>query len=293
MVLRRVLGCIWLLSCSTTYAEIAVVDDTGVRVTLAQPAQRIVSLAPHATEMLFAVGAGNKIVGAVEYSDYPEAAKSIPRVGGYSGFDLEKVVMLKPDLVVAWHSGNGAATVEKLKKMGLKVYFSEPRMLNDVATNLERLSLLTGNPVAGQTAARSYRDELARLQRRYEGQSKVSVFYQIWNSPLMTINGQHLIGHVIDLCGGENVFASLPTLAPQVGLEAVLLANPEVIIASGMGYERPAWLDEWRRWPQLAAVKSNSIYVIHPDIINRHSPRILKGAAQMCEQLQEVREGRK
>ena len=177
--------------------------------------------------------------------------------------------------------------------MGFKVYLSEPRALSDVATNLERLGVLTDNSVAGQMAAHSYRDELAQLQQRYAGKPKVRVFYQIWNSPLMTINGQHLIGHVIDLCGGQNIFATLPTLAPQVDLEAVLLANPEVIIASGMGYERPEWLDEWRRWPQLAAVKSNSVYVIHPDIINRHSPRILKGAAQMCEQLQEVRGRRK
>ena len=289
MVVRRVLSLMLVLFASVTRAEVSVVDDTGATVTLAQPAQRIISLAPHVTEMLFAVGAGKQIVGAVDYSDYPEAAKAIPRVGGYNGFDLEAIVALKPDLVVAWRSGNSAAAVEKLKQLGLKIYLSEPEALDDVATDLEHLSVLSGHVAEGQRAANDYRTELKRLQQRYAGAAKVRVFYQIWNRPLMTINGQHLIGHVIDLCGGQNIFASLPTLAPQVDLEAVILANPEVIIASGMGAKRPDWLDEWRRWPQLAAVKSGSIYVISPDIINRLSPRILLGAAQMCEQLQEVR----
>jgi iron complex transport system substrate-binding protein len=283
---------LFLLS-AVAHAGVSVVDDTGATVTLAQPAKRIVSLAPHVTEMLFAVGAGKQIAGAVDYSDYPEAAKAIPRVGGYSGFDLEAIVALKPDLVVAWRSGNPEGAVEKLKQLGLTIYFSEPRLLDDVAVDMERLGMLTGHVAEGRKAANDYRVELKRLQQRYAGAAKVKIFYQIWNRPLMTINGQHLIGHVIDLCGGQNIFATLPTLAPQVDLEAVLLANPEVIIASGMGYERPEWLDEWKRWPQLAAVKSNSIYVIHPDILNRHSPRILQGAAQMCEQLQEVRRKRR
>lgn len=293
MGMWRLLGLMLMLFTVDVRAAVTVVDDTGATITLAQPAQRIVSLAPHVTELLFAVGAGKQIVGAVDYSDYPEAAKLIPRVGGYSGFDLERVVMLKPDLVVAWRSGNANAAVEKLQQLGLKVYLSEPRALDDVATNLERLAILTGHEPAGKQAAADYRSELKRLQQRYAGATKVRLFYQIWNSPLMTINGQHLIGRIIDLCGGQNIFASLPTLAPQVDLEAVLLANPEVIIASGMGYERPEWLDEWQRWPELAAVKSGTIFVIHPDIINRHSPRILKGAAQMCEQLQAVRARRK
>lgn len=297
MAIWRLLALMLVLFSAVVHADLSVVDDTGSTVTLARPAQRIVSLAPHVTEMLFAVGAGKQIVGAVEYSDYPEAAKTIPRVGGYSGFDLERIVALKPDLVVAWPSGNAQAAVEKLKQLGLRLYLSEPRALDDVATGLERLAVITGHASEGQRAAAEYRAELKQLQQRYAGAAKVRLFYQIWNRPLMTINGQHLIGHVIDLCGGENIFASLPTLAPQVDLEAVLLANPEVIIASGMGYERPEWpaelLAEWRRWPQLAAVKGNSIYVIHPDIINRHSPRILQGAAQMCEQLQAVRQKRR
>lgn len=293
MAMWRLLGLMLVLFSAVARASVSAVDDTGATVTLAQPAKRIVSLAPHVTEMLFAAGAGRQIVGAVEYSDYPEAAKAIPRVGGYSGFDLERIVALKPDLVVAWPSGNAQAALAKLRQLGLKIYLSEPRALEDVATDLERLAVITGHAAEGRKAAAEYRAGLKRLQQRYAGAARVRLFYQIWNRPLMTINGQHLIGHVIELCGGDNIFATLPTLAPQVDLEAVLRANPEVIIASGMGYERPEWLDEWQRWPQLAAVQSDSIYVIHPDIINRHSPRILQGAAQMCEQLQAVRQKRR
>ncbi len=169
MAMWRLLGLMLMFFSIVVRAGVTVVDDTGATVTLAQPAQRIVSLAPHTTELLFAVGAGKQIVGAVDYSDYPEAAKLIPRVGGYSGFDLERVVMLKPDLVVAWRSGNADAAVEKLQQLGLKVYLSEPRALDDVATNLERLAILTGHLPAGQQAAADYRSELKRLQQRYAG----------------------------------------------------------------------------------------------------------------------------
>ncbi len=270
-------------------AGVVVTDDSGAEVVLAHAAQRIISLAPHTTEMLFAVGAGEKIVGAVEYSDYPEAARKIPRVGGYSQFDMEAILLLKPDLVVAWHSGNQQAAIAKLKTLGLTVYLSEPEDFEGVATNMERLAVLTGSSRWGKRAVAAFRDEWARLERHYGGQKKVRVFYQIWNQPLMTINGKHLIGKVIEFCGGDNIFADLPILAPQVDLEAVLLADPEAIIASGMAAKRPEWLAAWQNWPRLSAVKSGSIYTIHPDIIQRHSPRILQGAEQMCRHLAETR----
>lgn len=281
-----------LLTPLAGHGAVTALDDSGATVRLAQPATRIVSLAPHATEMLFAVGAGGQIVGAVEYSDYPEAAKAIPRVGGYSRFDLERIVALKPDLVVAWPSGNPAGAVERLKRLGLTLFLSEPDGLDGVAVNLERLGQLTGHASEGAQAAAAYRTELKRLQQHYAGTSKVRLFYQIWNRPMMTVNGRQLIGHVISLCGGENIFAALPVLAPQVDLEAVVAANPEAIIVSGMGGARPEWLDEWRRWPQLGAVRGNNLFFIDSDIINRHSPRILQGAAQMCGQLEEVRRKR-
>jgi len=282
----------WGVLFSAGAQAVSVVDDSGAGISLEQPAQRVISLAPHTTEMLFAIGAGKAVVGAVEYSDYPEAAKQIPRVGGYSQFDMEAILLLKPDLVVAWRSGNQQAAITKLKALGLTVYFSEPTDFEGVASNMERLAILTGNTPQGNKAVAAFRREWARLQSLYAGREKVRVFYQIWNRPLMTINGEHLIGKVIEFCGGENIFAELPILAPQVDMEAVLLADPEVIIASGMAASRPEWLDEWQKWPHLSAVSTSSIYTIHPDIIQRHSPRILQGAEQMCRHLAETRKKR-
>jgi iron complex transport system substrate-binding protein len=281
-MLKR-LSLLLLLLCSLPLqAAVTVVDDTGRRLSLARPAERIVSLAPHITEQLFAVGAGGKIVGAVEYSDYPEQAKAIPRVGGYSRLDLERILALKPDLVVAWQSGNDVRAIERLQALGLRVYLSEPRHLPDIADSLEKLGVLAGVPEEASRQAGEFRQRLAALRQQNAGQAPRTLFYQIWNRPLMTVSSRHLINDVITLCGGRNVFADLDALTPTVSTEAVLAADPQVIIASGMGTERPEWLDEWKRWPQLQAVKNHQLFVIDPNLIQRATPRLLQGAERMC-----------
>lgn len=263
-------------------ATVTVQDDTGRNVSLPQPAERIVSLAPHLTEQLFAIGAGAKLVGVVEYSDYPEEARALPRVGGYSRLDQERILALRPDLVVGWQSGNDARELESLEKLGLVVYLSEPRRLPDIAGGMARLGLLVGEAQKAQRQADEFRRRIEAIRLHYRGQKERSVFYQIWNRPLMTVSGRHLINDVITLCHGRNIFAGVDTLTPTVSVEAVLAADPEVIVASGMGEERPEWLDEWKRWPQLQAVKDAQLYVIDPNIIQRATPRLLLGAEQMC-----------
>jgi iron complex transport system substrate-binding protein len=270
-------------------ASVRVVDDSGQRVTLAQPARRIVSLAPHVTEILFAAGAGSYLVGAVSYSDYPEAAKKIPGVGSYPNVDLERIVALKPDLVVAWPSGNAPAQLERLRALGLTVYRSEPHRIEDVAVNIERLGTLAGTQTVADATAATFRARQRELAQRYRARSPVTVFYQIWHRPLMTINGTHLINQVIALCGGVNVFAGLPALTPILDVEAVLTADPAVIVASGMDEARPAWLEDWRRWPQLRAVRDRHLYFVPPDLLQRHGPRILDGAEQLCVALDQAR----
>lgn len=269
---------------------VTVQDDAGRSVTLAAPARRIVSLAPNLTEVTYAVGAGGQMVGAVSYSDYPAQAKLLPRVGGYDALDMEAVAALRPDLVVMWQTGNPAGTREQLEKLGLTVFVSEPRRLTDIPATLQRLGVLTGHDQQGQAAAAAFRTRLEKLRARYAGRPPVRVFYEIWGSPLMTVNGQHLISDVLGLCGGRNVFGSLPVLAPTVSAEAVLSADPDAIIASGMDARRPAWLDDWQRWPRLKAVRSGNLFFIDPDIINRHTPRILEGAEQVCGDLERARQ---
>jgi iron complex transport system substrate-binding protein len=274
-------------------AKLRVTDDVGNTVTLDHPAKRIVSLAPHVTELLFAAGAGDRVVGVVSYSDFPEAAKKLPQVGAYNAFDLETIVALKPDLVVAWKSTNPAGALEKLQAMSIPVFFSEPRKLEDVATNLESLGRLTGNERTANAASTQYRKRLAELRAQFSGSASVSVFYQVWHQPLITINGEHLISQVIELCGGRNVFADLPALAPKVSLEPVLRKDPEVIVAGNSALNHPGWKDDWKRWPALRAVKNGHLFYVNPDIIQRHTPRILQGAEVLCRQLEQVRAARK
>ena len=256
-----------------------------------QPARRILSLAPHITELLFAVGAGEWIVGTVQFSNYPPEAQKIPRIGSYEQFDMEAIVDLAPDLIVAWPGGNPQPQLEKLEQLGFTLFPSNPQRMIDIPLDMRRLGERVGTTAIASAQATKFEQAYQQLRQRFANKTKVRVFYQIWNHPLMTVNGQHLIDDIIRLCGGENIFSALAVLAPTVSIEAVLQANPHTIIASGMTEERPEWLDDWRQWPQLTAVSQNNLFVIPPDLIQRHTPRIMMGAIQMCEHLEAVRNG--
>ncbi len=270
-------------------AEVVVRDDTGATVRLPQAARRIVSLAPHVTETLFAAGAGGRLVGVVEYSDYPEAARQLPRIGSHARLDLEAIARLAPDLAVGWVTGNSAAQVAKLRALGIAVYLAEPGRIDDVATNLERYGELSGTSVVARAAAADFRNRLRELRVRYGARPKVRTFYQIWQQPLMTVGGTQIISDVIRLCGGENVFAELKALAPTIGIEAVLAADPEAIVASGMDEARPEWLDDWRQWRTMTAVRRDNLFFVPPDLIQRHTPRLADGAARLCAHLDTAR----
>ena len=277
---------------TSAQAELVFKDDAGQEVRLKAPAQRIVTLAPHAAESLYAAGAGDKLIGTVEYSDYPPAAKKVPRVGGYSRIDMEAVASLKPDLVIAWQSGNNMTQVEKLKALGLTVYVSQPNKMADVADQLERLGQLAGTETVANAAAASFRKRLETLQTANASKPKVRVFYQIWKSPLMTVGGPQIISDAIRLCGGDNVFGNLGQMAPTVSVEAVLETDPEAIIATGMGDAKPEWLHDWDKWTRMTAVKRGNLFHINPDIMQRHTPRILDGAEKLCAHLDVARSRR-
>ncbi len=291
----KVLCLVWLLLGSTggEAGESVVTDSRGRTVTLAAPARRIVALAPHLTEMLFVAEAGQWIVGTVNYSDYPPEAQAIPQIGGYHQLDLEKIYALKPDLVVAWAGGNEKQEVQQLMDLGFPVFVSEPHRVTDIFQEIQTLSQLTDTREQIRSTLDRLSDEWKKLKETYAHRPPVRLFYQLWNAPLMTINRQHMIDDLISRCGGLNIFADLPTLIPKVGREAVIEANPEVIIASGMGQQRPEWLDGWRQWEGMRAVADNHLFFIPPDLIQRHSPRILQGAALLCDQLERVRSKRR
>ena len=248
-----------------------------------EPVRRIVSLAPHTTELLFAAGAGDSVVGVVRYSNYPEAAKSITRVGDTHNLDIERIISLEPDLVIAWQSGNGQAIIKRLHDLKHTIYVSEPRTIVDIAKSIRDIGILSGHLTTALEASDRFIKDLDTLKLKYADRDEVKTFYQIWDQPLFTVNGKHLISEIINLCGGDNIFTDLAILSTQINREAVLKADPEVIIASGSDETRPSWLQEWYRWPSLRAVKNNHIYFIPPDLIQRHTPRILEGARMMCE----------
>ena len=273
-------------------ADLSFKDDRGQEIHLKGPAQRIVTLAPHAAESLFAAGAGDRLIGTVDYSDYPPEAKKVPRVGGYSRIDLEAVVALHPDLVIAWESGNNMTQIDKLKALGLPVYVVQPNQMADIAQQLERFGQLAGSESTANAAAERFRQRLEKLRASNAGKPKVRVFYQIWKSPLTTIGGPQIISDAIRLCGGENIFGQIKQMAPVVNVEAVLKADPEAIVATGMGDARPEWLHDWDQWTQMSAVKRGNLFHINPDIMQRHTPRILDGAEKLCGHLDVARSRR-
>ena len=266
-------------------ATVSAVDDSGNTITLAAPAQRIVSLAPHATELLFAAGAGGKLVGVSEYSDFPVAAKDLPSVGGSGQLDLERIVSLKPDLIIAWTSGNRARQITRLRQLGFAVFESEPRNFEMIASSLERLGALVGTD-EGKSRAAQFRQHLLTLQQQYAGRAPVTVFYQIWSAPLMTLNDAHIVAQVIKLCGGVNVFGQLKPLVPTVSREAVVKANPDMIIVSD---ETGAGLRPWRSLKNLHAVAHDNLYALNGGIMNRAGPRLLDATIGLCQTIDQGR----
>lgn len=271
------------------YSVVEVYDDEGTQITLAIPAQRIISLAPSLTELIYSAGAGENLVGVVEHSDFPAAAKALPIVGRFDLLDIERILELDPDLVVAWQTGNPRSSVHQLRQLGLTVYVAEPKSLAAIPSHIERLAVLAGKELNDLKVIYDFRQKLETLDSKYRHQSPVTIFYQVWDRPLITAGGNELINDIIRLCGGRNVFANIRRVAPKVSREAVLKRNPEVIIASGMAIERPEWLDDWLRWPSLKAVANKNLFFVPPDLLQRHTPRALLGAAQICDQLDQAR----
>jgi len=286
----------WLaaLAALTLHAQaaITVVDDDGNPVTLQKPAQRIVAMAPHVTELLFAAGGGAKIVGAVNYSDYPEAAKRIPQIGSNRQIDMERVIAMKPDLIVVWMHGSSERQIEELRTLGIPMFHSEPRQLDDIAISLQKLGKLMGTEPIAEPAAASLRKELAGLRARYGGRSPVRMFYQVWDKPLYTLNGGHIVSDAIRACGGVNIFAGLKVTAPIVNVEAVLQEDPEAIFSTGEGSQNDGGVNLWKPFANMTAVKRANLFRLDGNLLNRAGPRMIAGTAALCEKLDLARQHR-
>lgn len=281
--------CILAFAEKATPSAIEVTDARGKIIRIEKPANTIVALAPHIVENVFSAGAGDKLIAAVNYSNYPEAASKLPQVGGYNSVNYEAILAYKPDLVLGWMSGNGLEVAAQLERLGLTVYVDELRTLDDIATEVVTIGKLAGTEEIAEKNAAEWKKNLYALREQYSEAKTVTVFYQVWNSPLQTLNGKHLVSDVMRLCGGHNIFDDAVSIAPKINEESVLSRNPDTIIASGMGEQRPEWLDAWEKYSGLTAVKKNNLFFIPPDIIQRHTLRILEGTRMMCEHLESAR----
>ena len=267
---------------------LSLTDDRGRSIRLEHFARRIISLSPNITELVYAAGAGDRLVGVSSRSDYPAAAKAVPEIGGAAGLDLERIVMLQPDLVIAWRSGN-AADIDRLEKLGLPVFVTETTRLEDIPRLLRLIGHLAATSTQTEAAARAYETELQQIKRSYAGRQRVSVFLLIWHQPLMTVNGDHIISDIINLCGGINIFASMSSLAPAISAESLLQVDPHAIISGVLA--ESGTVELWQQFPQLRAVRNNHLFFVHPDLLHRQTPRMLQAVKTVCEQLDRVRSG--
>jgi len=279
---RAIAFCVVLYS-SFCNAEIRVIDDTGNAVTLAGPAKRIVSLAPHLTELLFSLNVGSRVVGTVRFSDFPEAAKSIPVLGDAFAISLESIVSSEPELVVAWHTGGANNIIERLRTLGIPVYVNEATDLQSIARSIRALAVLVGRKEYGETLALKFSDEISRLKDVYAGTNK-KVFFQISDQSLFTINDSHLIGQAMSVCGVQNIFGDSPIPVPIVSKEGVLAANPEIIVISQpIDSERSPWIEKWSEIEGFV----DRIRLIDPALISRPSLRMSKGVKELCNLVRE------
>lgn len=292
-VLSAILLLVQLATSVARSAGVAVVDDRGNRVALLAPAQRIIALAPSITELVYAAGAGGRLVGVARYSDYPAAAKDIQHIGDASRIDLERVLSLKPDLIIGWISGNQAADIERLEQLGFTIHMVEPATLAAIPRLLRVIGTLAGTSASAQGAADEFERGVAALRERYRAHAEVRVFYEIWHQPLMTVNGRHMISDVIRLCGGSNIFAQLATLTPVVSLEAVIAAQPEVVLGGSSATTADEFAAQWRGYEGFAGLRDVRAIYVDPDRIQRQTPRILEGARTVCGYLERFREGRR
>jgi vitamin B12 transport system substrate-binding protein len=246
---------------------------------------RIIALAPHIVENLFAIGAGDNIVGTVDYADYPAEAQSIERIGGYYGISLEKVLALKPDLVIAWKSGNQSEDLAQIERLGIKVYLSNPTTIAGVADELQTFGEFTGNIEQSQQAANAFTQKLNAIIKSQQNKKNITAFYQLWSEPMMTVGKNTWINQLIETCHVSNVFAQSVTDYPQISIENVIVTKPQVIIIPDEKSKTSQPVVNWQKWPEVPAVKNDQFISVNADLLHRFTPRMLDGLADMCDKI--------
>ena len=286
--MRKFLACAAALFAGAAHADaLRIVDDRGVALTLERPVQRIVTLAPHLAEIAFAAGAGAKLVGVSAFSNTPDEARRLPVVANYGRIDLERVIALQPDVVLAWQSGNPILQIGRLERLGIPAVVTEARRLEDIPRIVRLVGALAGSGAAADAQARRFESAVRDLGDRYASASPVSVFLEIWHRPMLTVNGGHLVSDAIRICGGRNVFARAGFLTPVVSREQILGARPEAIVTADPGGDAP---QAWRGLEAVPAVHAHKIYPVDPDLLLGQGPRLAEGVRALCDRLELARD---
>jgi len=273
-------------ACAAAFA-----DDEGRRLVLPHPAQRIVSLSPGATAMLFTAGAGDRVVGTTEYSNEPEAAARIRRVGDSQSFDIEGILALRPDVVIVWSGGTSPAQIERLERVGLRVYRHRLTRLDDLPAALRRFGELAGTSATAANAASAMEQHIARIRANHRGPLRSTVLIQVWDRPIYTVGRTQLLSDVIASCGYGNVFGDLEDAGPAVGLESVLTRDPDVILALADNQKAgDEWLQNWRRYSALKAVRDGRLLIFSDPRLSRLGPGAIDAVETLCGQLDRLRD---
>ena len=261
-------------------------DDRGVTISLGHPAERIVTLAPHLAEIAFAAGAGAKLAGVSSFSRHPAEAERLPVVASHGRVDIERLIALRPDLVLAWQSGNSPLQVDRLERLGVRVFVTEARALADIPRIVRLVGALADSAEVAEGRARQFENEVADLRKRYAAERRVALFLEIWHRPMLTVNGAHLISDAVRICGGRNVFAAAKALTPLVSREQILDARPEAIVTG----EASVATEAWKGLEPVSAVRNRRIYAVEPDLLHGQGPRLLEGVRALCQRLELARD---
>ncbi len=268
---------------------VEITDGNGNVIKLPKPATRMVSLSPHVTEMVYVAGAGERLVGVTKYSDYPPEAQKLPVIGSLNAVDLDRLLALNADLVLVWFHGAHMKQMDKIRSLSMPVFFSNPVTLDQVAADVERIGVLAGTQRVAAAWAEAFRKRQQAMAQKYSSRPPVRVFYQFWNRPLSTLNRDHVVTQLISLCGGVNVFAQTPSVAPVVNVEAVIAANPQAIIVGSVDNRHKEWADAWKSWRDIEAVRLGNVFSVDSNLQIRSGPRVLDGAQVICDALEASR----
>lgn len=270
----------------TARARVTVTDDFGRRVTVRYPPKRIVSLAPGATEMLLAAGAGHQLAATIQYSGQPASERGLPKIGTADAIDMERLIAARPDVVVVWPGGNNPAEIATIERLGIPVYRQQADTLEGIGASLRRLGRLTGTSRVADREAARLEARLASLRRRYAGVSRpTTVLLEVWNRPLYTVGGKELMSDALRVCGARNIFADLPQRAPAIGIGAVLARNPDMIIAVAPPGRGASWLARWRRFPFLRAVRRGWLLAFEDQRLSGLGPGVIGATAVLCRKI--------